>query len=144
MGIVTIAGIASFYFQTDNFRNWVEKRNVVNAIKFSLSLEEQAVQKSPFESVEELKSFFRQGFDDRLAAELANYNWPHGPDVLIEVPKNVIVLSIRNDQAVAYYENSASNMNEDGSNRYLLLNLSREDERWIIEEVTVSALKPLS
>ena len=62
IGIVTIAGIASFYFQTDNFRNWVEKRNVVNAIKFSLSLEEQAVQKPPFESVEELESFFRQGF----------------------------------------------------------------------------------
>jgi hypothetical protein len=144
IGIVVVTGAASFYFLAGNFSNQAEKRKVVNSIKFSLSLEEQAIQKSPFDSVEELERFFRQGFGDRLAAELANYNWPHGPDEVIEVPNNVIVLSVGNDQADAFYENPASNMNEDGSNRYVLLNLSKEDDRWVIEEATVSALKPSS
>lgn len=113
-------------------------------MKFSLSLEEQAIQVSPFDSVEELERFFRQGFGKRLAAELGNYNWPHWPEEVNEVPNNVIVLSVGNDQAVAFFENHASDISEAGSNRYILLNLSKEDGRWVIEEATVSALKPSS
>ncbi len=142
IGLAAVAGIASFYFLVRSYSDLNERRKVVDSIKFALSLEQQAILRSPFNSIEELENFFRQGYGERLAAELAAFNWPHGPDNVMQVPNTVTVLGITDDRAIAYYENPASSLNEDGANRYLLLKLSNANDRWVIEEVALSAVKP--
>jgi hypothetical protein len=139
---LTAAGVLSVQLLSDTLAAWSEKRRVIEAVNFALTLEQKAEEKAPFESRADLEEFFRQGFGTGLAADMARFNWPHGADESYPLPVAINVLSLLRNEAVTFYETPEPSLNPDKSNQYAIQKVLKEGNSWIVCEVSFSTKKP--
>jgi len=136
------ACVLSLQILISTLSNWAEKIRVAEAVNFALSLERKAIEEAPFKSRADLEKFFRQGFSEGLAADMARFDWPHGSDETHPLPSTINVLILTRNEAVAYYETPETGLEPDRSNQYSIQRVRKEDGRWIIYEVSFSTTRP--
>ncbi len=117
------------------------KTEVAKAVKYSLSLEKRLFDHtSAFKSKEQVYKHYRQGFGPKMAKRLTEYSWAGGDvglrpgDPSMESPKKVEVSQINSSKAVAYYKTQEWIREVWGREKFTLVKLKREKDRWVVVE----------
>lgn len=114
---------------------------IIETVLFANRLDEILWQRErDFDTKEKVLEHYRQCFSEELASMFTEYWWwdmkhrllPGDP--LMAPPQNVHLGKYNGDKAVAYYETPEILRDPDtwGLERYMIVELHREEDRWII------------
>jgi hypothetical protein len=116
-----------------------EQQEVIGALKAAYGLEDALFQRGTLDSItrEEVYHHYRQGFEERLAQQLADYSWEaehlRPAERALTIPDSVGVLELKEDQAVVAWIPPTAFRAQWGGPRCVVDRLVREGGRWIVQ-----------